>query len=62
LDGLSAPDPGGHVDRLTGLVQRGSLFPRLVGSMIVVVLCVLGQDAPKVLFAVDQQVVEALAA
>jgi hypothetical protein len=30
--------------------------------MIVVVLRVLGQDAPEVLFAVDQQVVEALAA
>jgi hypothetical protein len=29
--------------------------------MIVVVLRVLGQDPPKVLFAVDQQVVEALA-
>jgi hypothetical protein len=28
--------------------------------MIVVVLRVLGQDPPKVLFAVDQQVVEAL--
>ena len=62
LGGLSALDPGGHIDRLAGLVQRGSLFPQLVGSMIVVVLRVLGQDVPKVLFAVDQQVVEALAA
>jgi hypothetical protein len=32
-----------------------------VGPVIVVVLGVLGQDSPKVLFAVDQQVVEALA-
>jgi hypothetical protein len=61
LDGLPALDSGGHVDRLAGLVQRGSLFPRLVGSVIVVVLRVFGQDVPKVLFAVDQQVVEALA-
>ena len=30
--------------------------------MIVVVLRVLGQDVPKVLFAVDQQVIEAFAA
>lgn len=61
LDGLPALDPGGHIDRLAGLLQRRSLLPRLVGSMIVVVLRVLGQDLPKVLFAVDQQVVEALA-
>jgi hypothetical protein len=26
--GLSALDPGGHVDRLAGLVQRRSLLPR----------------------------------
>jgi hypothetical protein len=61
LDGLPALDPGGHIDRLAGLVERGSLFPRLVGSMIVVVLRVLGQDVPEVLFAVDQQGVQALA-
>jgi len=60
LDGLSALDPGGHLDRLAGLVQRRSLFPRLVWPVIVIVLGVLGQDVPKVLFAVDQQVVEAL--
>ena len=29
--------------------------------MIVVVLCILGQDLPKVLFTVDQQMVQALA-
>jgi len=57
---LSALDPGGHLDRLAGLVQRRSLFPRLVWPVIVIVLGVLGQDVPKVLFAVDQQVVEAL--
>jgi hypothetical protein len=58
---LPALDLGGHVDRPAGLVQWGSLFPGLVGSMIVVVLCVFGQDLPEVVFAVDQQVVEALA-
>ena len=57
---MSALDPGGHLDRLAGLVQRRSLFPRLVWPVIVIVLGVLGQDVPKVLFAVDQQVVEAL--
>jgi hypothetical protein len=62
LDGLPAVDPGGHIDRLAGLVQRRSLFPRLVWPVIVVVLRVLGQDVPKVLVAVDQQVVEAFAA
>jgi hypothetical protein len=62
LDDLPALDPGGHIDRLAGLVQRRSLLPRLVGSMIVVVLRVFGQDAPEVLFAVNQQMVEALAA
>jgi hypothetical protein len=58
---LPALDPGGQVDRPTGFVQRWPLSPRLVGPVIVVVLRVLGQDVPKVLFAVDQQVVEALA-
>jgi len=58
---LPALDPGGQVDRLTGLVQRWSLSSRLVGPVIVVVLGVLGQDPPKVLFAVDRQMVEALA-
>src|ERR1019366_6223813 len=61
LAGLPAVDRGGHIDRPAGLVQRGSLFPRLVGPVIVVVLRVLGQDLPKVLFAVDEQMVEALA-
>jgi hypothetical protein len=61
LDGLPALDSGGRIDRFAGLVQRRSLFSRLVGPVIVVVLRVFGQDVPKVLFAVDQQVVEALA-
>jgi hypothetical protein len=55
VDGLPALDPGGDIDRLAGLVQRRSLFPRLVGPTFVVVLRVLGQDLPKVLFTVDQQ-------
>jgi hypothetical protein len=33
------------------------LFPRLVRPVIVVVLHVLGQDLPEMLFAVDQHVV-----
>ena len=36
LDGLSALDPGGKIDGVAGLVQRRSLFPRLVGPVIVV--------------------------
>ena len=61
VDDVGAHDPGGHIDWLAGLVQRRSLFPRLVGPMFVVVLRVLGQYPPEVLFAVDKQVVEALA-
>ena len=61
VDDLPALDPGSHIDRLTGLVQRRSLFPRLVGPMFVVVLRVPGEDLPQVLFAVDQEVVKALA-
>ena len=61
VDGLSALDPGGHVDRLAGLVQRRSLLPRLMGPMHVVVPRVLAQDLQEVAFTVDQQVVEALA-
>jgi hypothetical protein len=36
VDDLPALDPASHIDRLTGLVQRRSLFPRLVGPMLVV--------------------------
>jgi len=52
VDDLSARDPGGHIDRLAGLVQRRSLFPRLVRPVLVVVPRVLGQDPPEVPFAV----------
>ena len=61
MDGLPAFDPGGHIDRLTGLVQRRSVVPRLVGPVFVVMLRVLGEDLPQVLFAVDQKMVKALA-
>ena len=61
MDDLPALDPGSHIDRLTRLVQRRSLFPRLVGPMLVVVPFVLGEDMPQVPFAVDKQMVEALA-
>jgi hypothetical protein len=61
VEDLPALDPGGHVDRLIGLVQRRSLLPRLMGPMLVVMPRVLGQDLPEVPFTVDQQVIEALA-
>jgi hypothetical protein len=61
VDYLSAPDPGSHIDPLTRLVQWRSLFPGLAGPMLVVMPRVLGQDLPEVSFAVDKQVVEALA-
>jgi hypothetical protein len=61
LDSLPAFDPGGHLDGLTGLVHRRSLFPRLVRSMFVVVLRVLSEDLPQMLFAMDQEVAGALA-
>ena len=61
MDDLSPLDPGGHIDRLAGLVQRRSLFPRLVGPMTVVMPQVLGQSPPEVSFTIDQQVVKALA-
>ena len=60
VDDVSVLDPGGHIDRFAGLAQRRSLFPRLVRPMLVIVPRVLGQSPPKVLFAVDQQVVQAL--
>ena len=61
VDDLSALDPGSHIDHMAGLIQRRSLFPRLVRPMTVVMPRVLGEDLPKVSFTVDQQVVEALA-
>jgi len=61
--GLPALDPGGEINgRLVGLVQRRSLATCLVGPVDVVVSRVFGQDLPKVLLSVDQQVVQALAA
>jgi hypothetical protein len=55
VDYLSAPDPGSHIDPLARLVQWRSLFPGLVGPMLVVMPRVLGQDLPEVSFAVDKQ-------
>jgi hypothetical protein len=60
LDDVPALDPSGHIDRVAGLVQRRSLFPRLVRPMLVIVPRVLGQSPPEMLFAVDQEVVKAL--
>jgi hypothetical protein len=62
VDNLPVRDPGGHIDRLTRLVQRRSLLPQLVRPMLVLVPRVLGQDPPEVPFAIDRQVVEAFAA
>jgi hypothetical protein len=62
VDGLPVRDPGGHIDRPAGLVQRRSLSARLVRPMLVVVPGVLGQDPLEMPFAVDQQVVQAFAA
>jgi hypothetical protein len=61
VDDVGALDPAGHIDRMAGFVQRRSLFPRLVRPVFVVVPRVRGEDQPEVLFAVDQEVVEALA-
>ena len=48
-----ALDPGGHIDHLVGLVQRRSLFQRLMRPVFVVVSRVHGEDLPEVPFAVD---------
>jgi hypothetical protein len=61
VDDLPAPDPGCHIDRLAGLVQRRSLFPRLVGSVVVAVLRVLAEDLAELSFTIDQEVAGALA-
>ena len=58
---MPASDPGCHIDRLAGLVQRRSLFPRLVRPVVIVMLRVLGEDLAEVSFTTDQEVVEALA-
>lgn len=61
VDDLAAPDPGRQIDRLAGLVQRKSLFPRPAGPAVVVVLRVLAEDLAKVSFTIDQEVAGALA-
>jgi hypothetical protein len=61
VDDLPAPDPGCHIDRLAGLVQRRSLFPRPAGPLVVVVLRVLAEDLVEVSFTIDQEVAGALA-
>ena len=48
VDDLPAFGPRGNVDRLAALVQRRPLFARLVRPVLVVMLCVLGQDPPEV--------------
>jgi hypothetical protein len=60
-DSSAALDHSRDVDWLVGIVQRRSLVAGLVSPMGVVVPFVVGQHPPQVLFAVDQQVVEALA-
>jgi len=60
VDDAGVPDTSGDIDHGTGLVQRRSLFPRLMQTMLVVMPRVLGQGPPKVSFAADQQVVQAL--
>jgi hypothetical protein len=54
LDGLPTLNSGGQIDRPAGFVQRSPLFPGLVRAVIVMVLCVLGQNLPQVSFTVDQ--------
>ena len=61
-DGVLAFDPGSEIDGLAGFLQRRSLLPRLMGPVRVVMSRVLGQDAPEMLLAVDQHVIETLAA
>lgn len=61
MDDVRALDPAGYIDWLAGFVQRGSLVPRLVRPVFVIVPRVLGQDTLEVPCAVDQQVVQAFA-
>jgi hypothetical protein len=42
VNDLSAGDAGGHINRPVDLVQRGSLFARLVRPVFVVMLRILG--------------------
>jgi hypothetical protein len=61
VDDGGVRNPVSHIDRLAGLVQRRSLLARLVRPMLVVNAAHTRPDPPEILFAVDQQVVEALA-
>src|ERR1039457_5449110 len=61
-DCVLAFDPGSEIDGLAGFSQWRSLLPRLMGPVRVVMSRVLGQDAPEMLLAVDQHVIETLAA
>jgi hypothetical protein len=61
-DGLSAVDPGGHVDHLAGIVQRRAKRTALMWAVIVEMTFILGQDHSQMPFTVDQQVIEALTA
>lgn len=38
VDDLPVRDPGGHIERLAGLVQRRSLLPRLVRRELAVAI------------------------
>ena len=60
--GVPALDPGSDIDGLAGFVQWRSLLPRLMGPVGIVMSRVPGQDAPEMLLAVDQHVIETLAA
>ena len=59
---LPALDPGGDIDGVAGLAQRGFLLQALVRTVAVIVPGVLGQDLAEVPLAEDQHVVQALAA
>ncbi|HEX5299373.1 MAG TPA: hypothetical protein VFW50_20500 [Streptosporangiaceae bacterium] len=61
-DDTPAFDPGGDIYGVAGLAQRVFLLQPLMRAVLVIVPRVLGQYLPQVLFAGDQQVVQALAA
>ncbi|MEV5892054.1 hypothetical protein [Nonomuraea fuscirosea] len=55
-------DPGGHVDHLAGVVQGRAERCALMRAIMVEMALVLGQDLAQVALAMDEQVVEPLAA
>ena len=61
-DGMPVLDPGSDIDGRAGFVQWRSLLPSLMRPVGIVMSRVIGQDAPEMLLAVDQHVIEALAA